>query len=512
MEKFTQSMRYLAIIAALYLFTAYVSIAQTRDHDGKFGLQLNGVVGVTDFKEYENSKFGYLGRAFLRYELSQYLEIEFGGGYGRVSGLDFSDNYYETLITPFDIRFLVRPFNPESFDPYLFVGIGAMGYEVKDYPLDQLSTDPEDDGSGWTGIVPMGFGYEFEIGENVLLDLNGTFTYTFTDDLNHFSRGANDAYASLGLGVVFVTDNGGSDKDNDGLVKSEEKIYGTDSNNPDSDDDGVSDGDEVLKYKTNPLKEDTDGDGVSDSDEINTYLTNPILSDSDSDGIDDSKEIYEYKTDPNKTDSDNDGLADGDELNMHKTNPLNNDTDGDNLMDGEEVNKYNTNPLKADTDGDGLSDGDEVVKYKTNPLSADSDSGTVSDKVEVNRGTNPLDADDDVVKVDVPMVLEGVTFASGKSDITPESALILENSLKTLKTYDDIFVEIRGYTDNVGSKSSNVKLSQKRADAVKDWLISNGIDAERISAVGYGPNNQLVPNDSPENRRKNRRIEFVRVK
>ena len=512
MKKITESIRYLFIIGALYLLTAYVSIAQTIDHGGKFGLQYNGVMGVTEFKEYENSKTGYLGRAFLRFGVSEYVEAEVGAGYGKVNGLDFSEDYYETVILPFDTRFLIRPFNSDSFNPYLFAGIGVLSYDVKDYPIDQQTPDPEDDGKGWVGMLPVGLGFEFEIVENVLLDVNGTFTYTFTDDLNHFARGANDAYAALGLGIVFVSDNGGTDKDNDGLIKSEEKIYGTDSNNPDTDFDGVNDGDEVHTYKTNPLKKDTDSDGISDSDELNKYLTNPTKQDSDNDGIEDIKEIEDYRTEPTKADTDADGLDDGEEINKYKTDPLKADTDSDGLQDGAEVQKYNTDPLNNDSDGDGLSDGDEISKYKTNPMNTDSDTGTVSDKIEVDRGTNPLDADDDVVKVNAPMILEGVTFASGKSAITPESAEILKSSLKTLKIYGDIFVEIRGYTDNVGNKSSNIKLSQKRADSVKNWLIGNGIDAERVNAVGYGPNNQLVPNDSQENRRKNRRIEFVRVK
>ena len=431
MENITQSMRYLLIIGALYFFTAYVSFAQSTDHDGKFGIQLNGAIGVTDFKEYENIKPGYLGRAFLRYGLTEHLETELGAGYGMLKGKDFTENYYETLILPFDIRFLVRPFDSESFNPYLFAGIGALGYEIKDFPVDQMPKD-KDAGNDWVGIVPMGLGFEFEVGEDVLLDINGTFTYTFTDDLNYFSRGANDAYASVGLGLVFVSNSGGTDKDKDGLIKSEEKVYGTDHKNPDTDGDGVSDGDEVLKYKTNPLKSDTDGDGISDNDEINKCLTSPTKTDTDGDGISDADEINEHNTDPNKADTDNDGLDDGDELNKQKTNPLKADTDGDSLTDGLEITKYNTNPLKSDTDGDGLNDGEEVNKYKTNPLNIDSDAGTVSDRTEVLRGTNPLDAEDDVVKVDVPMILDGVTFESGKSDITPESAVILGGALKTL--------------------------------------------------------------------------------
>ena len=123
-----------------------------------------------------------------------------------------------------------------------------------------------------------------------------------------------------------------------------------------------------------------------------------------------------------------------------------------------------------------------------------------------------MNPDDDVVKVGVPIILEGITFASGKSDITPESEATLQMALKTLQTYPEIDVEIGGYTDDVGSKSSNQKLSQKRAESVKDWLVQNGIDPGRLTAVGYGEENPTVPNDSRENRAKNRRIEFKRIK
>src|SRR5690606_38138949 len=127
-----------------------------------------------------------------------------------------------------------------------------------------------------------------------------------------------------------------------------------------------------------------------------------------------------------------------------------------------------------------------VMKYKTNPMNADTDGGTVDDGTEIKNGTDPLDPEDDVVKIGVPIVLEGITFATGKADITPESEKVLMQALKTLQTYPDISVEISGHTDNVGSNSSNQKLSQRRADAVKAWLVSKGISADRIEAIGYG--------------------------
>ena len=74
-----------------------------------------------------------------------------------------------------------------------------------------------------------------------------------------------------------------------------------------------------------------------------------------------------------------------------------------------------------------------------------------------------------------------------------------------------MLVEIRGYTDATGSRSYNMRLSQRRAESVKNWLVEKGIDASRITAIGYGPDNPIDSNDTPEGRERNRRIEFVRI-
>jgi len=174
--------------------------------------------------------------------------------------------------------------------------------------------------------------------------------------------------------------------------------------------------------------------------------------------------------------------------------------------------KYKTDPLKADTDGDGLNDDKEVMTYKTDPLIVDTDGGSVGDGVEVQRGTDPLDPKDDVIQMNVPIVLEGITFAFNKSEITPESDKVLMGALKTLEVHTDIIVEISGHTDNVGSNAYNQKLSQRRADAVKAWLVAKGIPSERITAVGYGEEHPRVANDTEDNMRLNRRIEFKRIK
>jgi outer membrane protein OmpA-like peptidoglycan-associated protein len=159
-----------------------------------------------------------------------------------------------------------------------------------------------------------------------------------------------------------------------------------------------------------------------------------------------------------------------------------------------------------------LSDSEEVLNYKTDPLKIDTDNGTVDDFTEIKNQTDPLNAADDILPIDVPIVLTGITFETGKTEITPESEIVLQGALKTLETHSDIFVEISGHTDDVGSESNNIRLSQKRADSVRIWLIAQGIEPERIIAKGYGEASPRVPNDSPTNRRLNRRIEFKRIK
>ena len=211
-------------------------------------------------------------------------------------------------------------------------------------------------------------------------------------------------------------------------------------------------------------------------------------------------------------DTDKEGLNDGYEVVTSKTNPLLADTDKDGLTDADELNKYKTNALIADTDGDGLSDSEEVLTHKTNPLKKDTDEGTIDDYTEVKRGTDPLKADDDVVKIGVAIVLEGITFDVNKTTIKPESENTLMKALKTLNTYQDISVEISGHTDSDGSNKKNQKLSEGRAESVKAWLVAKGINADRISTKGYGEDKPISDNKTKEGKQKNRRIEFTRTK
>lgn len=519
----------------IYLFVIFGLVAMTqptqaqfKDWGTKFGIRgsilfpenefANLGFGGNDNFSFDWFKASYLGEAFFAFELSKALEMQLAGGYGKYAGVamfgegtDFGE--YESTIIPITLRFRISPFDVKGWNPYFYIGGGVMNFSNDTKPNVNSGKPIEED--GWVAIVPAGIGAEFALGERVLLDFSLGGAMSSTYDLDAYRAGGDDiwdSYLNASLGLTFTGENCKADKDMDGLGKCDEIKIGTNPNVADTDGDGLNDGEEYLTYKTNPLQADSDLDGLTDFDEVKSTGTNPLIADTDNDGLNDGEELNKYKTDPLVVDTDKDGLNDGNEVVTTKTNPTMADTDKDGLTDGEEVNKYKTNPLIADTDGDGLSDSEEVLKYKTNPLDKDTDDGTVDDGTEVKRGTDPLNGEDDVVKIGVPIILEGITFDVAKATIKPESELTLMKALKTLQTYEDISVEIGGHTDSDGSAKSNLKLSESRAESVKAWLVNKGIDASRISVKGYGEDKPIADNKTKEGKQKNRRIEFTRTK
>jgi len=104
--------------------------------------------------------------------------------------------------------------------------------------------------------------------------------------------------------------------------------------------------------------------------------------------------------------------------------------------------------------------------------------------------------------------LNNIFFAFQMSDLNPESLGELERILKLMNDYPKLKIEVSGHTDNMGDRAYNLKLSQQRAKAVADYLISNGIDKSRISYVGYGFDRPVSDNNSAAGRKLNRRCEI----
>ncbi len=100
-----------------------------------------------------------------------------------------------------------------------------------------------------------------------------------------------------------------------------------------------------------------------------------------------------------------------------------------------------------------------------------------------------------------------VYFETAKATLKPESFPELDRFAQIMKVYKGLVVEIEGHTDSRGSDAYNMRLSQARAEAVRDYLISKGVEPDRLIARGYGETRPIVPNDTPEHMAMNRRVE-----
>jgi len=104
-------------------------------------------------------------------------------------------------------------------------------------------------------------------------------------------------------------------------------------------------------------------------------------------------------------------------------------------------------------------------------------------------------------------VLDNCNFETGKSTLEESSYAVLDELVAYLVRKDDERIELGGHTDNVGTAANNLKLSQDRANAVRDYLLSKGIAADRVYAKGYGMTQPIESNKTAEGRATNRRTE-----
>jgi outer membrane protein OmpA-like peptidoglycan-associated protein len=104
---------------------------------------------------------------------------------------------------------------------------------------------------------------------------------------------------------------------------------------------------------------------------------------------------------------------------------------------------------------------------------------------------------------------DSVLFDTGKASLTAKAKANLDKLLPVFNEYSDTNIEIFGYTDSTGSPEFNLTLSQKRAESVKNYLISKGLVASRFKTTGLGIEQPIATNDTPEGRSQNRRVEFA---
>ena len=212
------------------------------------------------------------------------------------------------------------------------------------------------------------------------------------------------------------------------------------------------------------------------------------------------------------------------------------DSDGDGVLDG--IDACPDTPRGAEVDGRGCpsdSDRDGVVdgidQCPDTPRGAtvdakgcpgDSDGDGVYDGLDYCPDTprgKPVDArgctetgkSASLFEGKKKLVLEGVNFETNSARLTSDSLDILKKVARSLKDWPDVKVEVEGYTDSTGTESHNLALSKARAESVRDYLVSQGVESSRLVAKGFGESNPIADNKTAEGRLKNRRVELSRI-
>jgi len=211
--------------------------------------------------------------------------------------------------------------------------------------------------------------------------------------------------------------------------------------------------------------------------------------------------------------------------------PVDTDKDGvpdfrDRCADTPAGTPVDANGCPRDSDGDGVIDPNDRcpntpagtrVDANGCPVPVDSDNDGVMDDKDRCPNT-PAGTQVDAVgcriifqEKQTTVVLEGVTFATGKATLTEPAKAILLSVAQSLAANPDVRVEVAGHTDNTGSRALNMRLSQARAESVRDFLVQNGVQPSQLEARGYGPDKPVASNRTRDGRQQNRRVELNRL-
>jgi OOP family OmpA-OmpF porin len=187
------------------------------------------------------------------------------------------------------------------------------------------------------------------------------------------------------------------------------------------------------------------------------------------------------------------------------------DTDGGGVNDLDEaltVGMNSQDPRDDDNDQDGVANPYDRCPETPSGREVDT-SGCPTGRARTTPTPTPVP--EPTQEIGAVMEFEGIQFASGSARILADSEPTLQEALALLQANPQVRVQVSGHTDDRGREATNTRLSQERAEAVRDWLVEHGVDAARLTVRGYGPREPISPNDTPEGRARNRRIEFRRI-
>ena len=295
----------------------------------------------------------------------------------------------------------------------------------------------------------------------------------------------------------------------------------------------------LVTFGYAPVSDDRDGDGISDDDDRCIYTPEDLDGNDDDDGcpdddddrdgiadVDDAcpqdREDRDGKLDDDgcpDPDNDADGIADVDDACPDQVGPRHakgcpqGDRDGDGVGDDTDRCPDEAEDRDGFDDADGCLDGDNDFDGIPDDADRCPNQAEVFDGLQDEDGC-PEDAQSRVqVTGEKIVITEKVHFDTGSARIDQRSFGVLRELAATLKANPQIEVlRIEGHTDSRGSEATNQRLSQARAEAVRDFLVEQGVGRGRLEARGYGESQPIETNETSEGREANRRVEFTITK
>lgn len=461
------------LCAAIAMLATVPAHAQSK---GQFSVDVGAGLPFYTSSLGLDSKVGFGGR--LGYMFSDHIGLEADAF--TYSTEPSSVNYTGVTVTETPITGRL------TYNAGMGKGLGfifGLGYTNNSWGKDAktyFETSSSSDG-GPSGLLGLRFGAGGMV--SVRADLTGVYVTSPINDTTSAIVGgpvADDSRFDVGMDVMLSLAFGGKkapkDSDMDGVVDKSDLCPNTPAG-------------DAVDANGCSLPKDSDGDGVTDDKDKcpNTPAGTKVdangcpFGDADKDGVTDN--VDKCPNTPMGATVDANGC------------PADQDADGvyngiDKCPDTPPGTKVDAAGCPIDSDGDGVAD--YLDKCPNTPAG-----------MKVNATGCPVLFEPGKSA----MVLEGVTFATNSATLDPNSTGILDRVANAVQyNPSGAKLEVAGYTDNTGSRAHNMKLSQQRAEAVMNYLISKGVPASSMTAKGYGPQFPIDTNATPEGRANNRRV------
>ena len=178
------------------------------------------------------------------------------------------------------------------------------------------------------------------------------------------------------------------------------------------------------------------------------------------------------------------------------------------LKSGEVKTNANVTNTSLKEEENTILDGD-AIQAKTDTTSEEQENSIMDGGVATTMVIRSVNMDVSPLKEGMTYAIKNILFATNSSELNEKSKFIIKEFSKFMLENQNIDIVIQGHTDDQGDANKNIKLSQDRSQAVKDYLIGLGVNANRLEAIGYGSTKPKVSNDSEKNRAINRRTDFL---